>query len=293
MIELDFTCDTEQGALLACTRSADFEGLSDIVSLKEFLLQKAGAVYIHASNIRRLDKEESLYIITGCIKNDGWSLAAFRDARPGDLLKLARRHNQRDHGTAEGRIYDWEVRGPAQARLWPNTPDEVGSHGKNQSLFLQGFKLAFSARFRARMDGLKRTLPVADSSSDQRRGDDVKDASERPLDQSESSGDTGSGWHAPNSSSTGATHFSFSNDVQIQAFPSAVYARLPCVFPMSRRSNRTQQQTAFSFHPCDMITKLLLEMVGLLIHAFARKLLISYLLIPRPDWCRLRSIARL
>jgi hypothetical protein len=193
--------------------------------LKEFLLENARDVYRHASNINSLVKEgESLYVITGCIKSDGWGLAAFRDATPGDLLRLSEQHLG-NHGTAQGKIYDWSVRGPAEARRWPNPETEAAFHDKNQSLFLQGFKLAFSASFRARMDTSLRSTPLEGDSfdGDERHGK-PNDTSGSPSDDSGSSGGTGPGSVSSNSSSnTGnARDPAILNDIQVHSFPSAV-----------------------------------------------------------------------
>ncbi|RXW14346.1 hypothetical protein EST38_g11504 [Candolleomyces aberdarensis] len=229
ILELNFTCNAEQGALLACTRSADLEQLSSTVALEKFLIENAGVVYRHASNIQPIGKEESLYIITGCIKSDGWSLAAFCGAKSDELLKLSKRHAE-DDSTDAGKIYDWIDLGPAEARLWPSTAKQAGIHKKNQSLFLQGFKLAFSAQFRARMDGLHLTVPEQDPSTVIEEATD----SRTPEMGHRGTGDgmLGSASSAGNSSTTNV-------GLQLNSFPDNTI-----------------------FHPCDTINRLLLEMTG-------------------------------
>lgn len=201
--------------MLACTSSADLEELENIAPLEAFLKQRAGVVYRHASGIRPLRKDECLYIVTGCIKSDGWGIAAFQDTESGEILRLSKRFLG-DSSPNEGKVYDWVDRGPAEARLWPNTPEEAGLQGgKNQSLFLQGFKLAFSSPFRARMDNWKHTVSLLDSDES---SDGHMDSLNGPpgRNQSRSAG-TSSG--ASSSNFSGSRNASLSDEVRIDPFP--------------------------------------------------------------------------
>ncbi|KAJ2914921.1 hypothetical protein MD484_g5479, partial [Candolleomyces efflorescens] len=159
----EFECITEQGAVLACTTSADVEELDDIIALRDFLVQHAGVVYQRANSLRRLAEEDSLYIVTGSVKTDSWGLAAYQGAASGVRLKLSKRY-AKEGSTRGAQPYEWTDRGTAEARFGLNSSaEEDGPHGgKNQSLFLRGFKLAFSRSFRAREGRLKHADSVTD-----------------------------------------------------------------------------------------------------------------------------------
>ncbi|RXW12585.1 hypothetical protein EST38_g13269, partial [Candolleomyces aberdarensis] len=86
----EFPCTSEQGAVLACTTSADLEELDDPDSLRDFVIQHAGALYQQATSMKKL-AEDSLYIVTGCIKSASWGLAAYRDAPADQVLRLEKR----------------------------------------------------------------------------------------------------------------------------------------------------------------------------------------------------------
>jgi hypothetical protein len=143
---------------------------STAAALRIFLMRNAGIVYRHASEIQPIGNEESLYVITGCIRSDGWSLEAFRGAKSGERLRLLKRHEE-DESTDAGKIYDWIELGPAEARCWPGTAEQTGVQENNQTLFIQGFKLGVSASFRARMDGLMIGLNRGESFSGNKRND--------------------------------------------------------------------------------------------------------------------------
>jgi hypothetical protein len=255
ILDFNFSCNEEQGALLACTSSADLVELHTTAALQRFLIENAGAVYRYSNNIQPLRTEESLYIITACVKSDGWSLAAFRGAKSNQHLKLSKLHAG-DDSTDIGKMYDWTNQGPAEAHLWPSTEEQAKDREKNQSLFLQGFKLAFSAPFRARMDGLDTHVPEGPSNSDQRK-DRLDDPPSGPSGGNQSgSGDAMPGGSS-NSSSTTSGGFSFSNQMQVESFPDTVGFLIPTF------------RLYFAFlivfnqvHPCDTINNILLEMVG-------------------------------
>jgi hypothetical protein len=159
----EFRCQSKHGAVLACTTSADLEELDDTEPLRDFLIQHAGIVYQHANSIRRIADEDSLYIVSGCIKSDSWALAAYKDPAeaPDDLLTLSRRKSD-----GKDLVYDWIDRGTAEARFGSNSAARVSGAclGKDQCLFLQGFKLALSQDFRAQLKAVR--TPARDSQHD-------------------------------------------------------------------------------------------------------------------------------
>ncbi|RXW15365.1 hypothetical protein EST38_g10486 [Candolleomyces aberdarensis] len=137
-----------RGAVLVSTSPADLEELDNYIKLRGFIIDHARLLYQYANALRELDDDESLYIITGCIKSGSWAMAAFKDpmAPPHDVLRLVK-------GGGSGPIpnYMWTSRGTASAKSYPDehTHDYNGKE-KNQTLFMHGFKLSFSSAFRSR-----------------------------------------------------------------------------------------------------------------------------------------------
>lgn len=134
--------------MLALTSSADLEQTTDIVAIRDCVLRYAPLFYTHADRVRRIGHEESLYIITGCIKSDSWALAAYRQpmAQPYDLLRLVHAPDVGDNPSCE-MLYEWTHCGTSDTR----SSDRSENGSKNQSLFLTGFSLSVSSAFRSRM----------------------------------------------------------------------------------------------------------------------------------------------
>jgi hypothetical protein len=123
--------------------------LKNLVALKRYLNQNAGAIYQQAYLMEQIEAD-SLYVVTGCIKTAGWGLAAYQDATPGQVLRLTQRFDG-NPSSGKGRLYDW-ARGAGEAWLWPNTPGEANFNDeKAHTLFLRGFTLAFSSTFYTRL----------------------------------------------------------------------------------------------------------------------------------------------
>jgi hypothetical protein len=233
---------------LACTSNADLEQLVDRLALREFIVQHAGLIYQHADSIQRVD--EPLYIISGCIKSDTWAIAAYEQMpqAPYDELRLVKAASSSGPGGLLS-DYDWTRRAMAEARFGTNrtTQSELGNHGKDQTLFLRGFKLALSDHFRSKLRG---SLSQTDSSagpgadSDPKPQDkDAKDATERPR--HDSCGGSVGGHNAQGGSfghSVAGGNFCLNADsVQVEAFPTAEKVshfndRLPCHVDVSLRS---------------------------------------------------------
>ncbi|RXW19019.1 hypothetical protein EST38_g6839 [Candolleomyces aberdarensis] len=245
----EFQCNAEAGAVLACTTSADLEELNNTVAFETFLVQHAGVIYRKGSNVMPLGKDESLYIVTGCIKSDGWGIAGYQDAMAGDILKLSKRF-AKDNSNDKSRIYDWVDRGTAEARLWPNTVKEAGLHnGKTHSLFLRGFKLAFSPTFRARVKDMEH--PHEDTGSSANGGKEPGGPADYGTGNTTSSGEPSG---SPSSNPTSSANLpsassdkssSLTSDVQVDPFP-----------------DNFDTLNTRKLHPCDMITDLLLAMTG-------------------------------
>lgn len=146
MYEFRRDCTTQPGALLALTSSANKEETNDPIAMEEYIKQNAEVIYRHASSFRTIGEKESLYIITGSIKSDSWAMAAYgtHAGSKGSTLRLVPVPGVGD-GAAE---YEWRSHGSAsRARFGKSDKPRV----KDQSLFLRGFKVAFSPAFRFRV----------------------------------------------------------------------------------------------------------------------------------------------
>jgi hypothetical protein len=190
--------------------------LVDSVSLRDFLLQNAGLLYQRANAIRRIP-QDPLYIVSGCIKSDSWAVAAYPDLMdaPDDVLKLSRRVVS-DEDAPQASVYDWTDRGTAEARFGSNSGNKTAEYkGKDQCLFLRGFKLAFSQRFYARWSTTEKT----------KRGDNLGSEGHEPDDGTERPGSTGAGPSASGgsasegSSTLGDTHGPPANSLETYQFP--------------------------------------------------------------------------
>lgn len=217
----EFHCTGDQGAILVCTTPADLVELEDPNALQSFLIQHAGVLYQQANSIRCIT-DEPFYIITGCVKAASWGISGYQGAPIGQVLRLVKKFAD-DTTTDRGKVYHWKNGGTGEARHWPNRSEQAGQYeGKRHSLFLRGFKLAFSPKFRARVDGLKHMGEGTGkgSSGDGNQGPGGKSNGPGGSSGSRPSGSGGSSFNtSTNSSSMNHRNTSLSNDIQIDAFP--------------------------------------------------------------------------
>ncbi|KAJ3522620.1 hypothetical protein NMY22_g11815 [Coprinellus aureogranulatus] len=144
----EFHCKSSIGAILAITSPSDLFETSDKDAMQSYIVQHAEAIYQHANSIQPIGQEDSLYIITGCIKSDSWAIAAYRGHHtepPYNILQLSR--TSEPWGNSPRRLNHWTRSGSSHARSGHSLEEGL----KNQTLFLRGFKVAFSPRFRTRM----------------------------------------------------------------------------------------------------------------------------------------------
>ncbi|KAF6761115.1 hypothetical protein DFP72DRAFT_880124 [Ephemerocybe angulata] len=145
--QIKFRCESRQGAVVIPTSAAEYEELTSHNALRKTLIQSAGLLYMHAKSLCEMDNGESLYIVTGAIKCESWALAAFREP----LLHYALRLDNKP-APGRGRVApsSW-----ARQRQW-SYEAHVGisetAQVMDQSLFLRGYKMAFSQEFREQMD---------------------------------------------------------------------------------------------------------------------------------------------
>ena len=154
-----FRCLSSRGAVLALTSSADLDELENHIDLRDFIINNAMQLYRHANGIRRLDHTESLYFVSGCIKSDSWAIAAFNEPvdSPNDVLRLIQSGTTptpKDSKEAEPHLkYTWTSRATAEARTGFNANRGKETYrGKNQCLFLRGYKMACGTKMRQIVD---------------------------------------------------------------------------------------------------------------------------------------------
>jgi hypothetical protein len=129
---------------------ADKEEAEDIIEMEEYIRVHAEGIYRHANSLRRIGDDMALYIITGCIKSDAWSAAAYtekNDYGQTSLQLVSILPSLETGGVAPE--YQWTKQGMSEARWGTSGQNEV----KDQSLFLVGFKVAFSPQFLSRVKG--------------------------------------------------------------------------------------------------------------------------------------------
>ncbi|KAF5342011.1 hypothetical protein D9611_001239 [Ephemerocybe angulata] len=162
-VGFEFRCRSQHGAIAIPTSSAELEEVVDCMALRDTIIQNNALFYQYANGIRTIGDEEALYILTGCIKSESWALAAYREpmSPPHDLLRLIKGIDSPGHGSSHSSPsqYTWTNRGTSAARLGGSEVAGI----KDQSLFLRGFKLDFSQKFRTQMKSQPWKLPVTTS----------------------------------------------------------------------------------------------------------------------------------
>jgi hypothetical protein len=243
------------------TSSADLEKLANPHKLQRFIIDHAAPLFRYADNIRTLDDDESLYFITGCIKSDSWALAAFKDPAypPNNILNLVRK----------GSVYRWTTQAMAEVRAGSNASgDKNAYHGKDQTLFLQGFKLAFTPECRSRVRGPYHHGSGASDAEDGHPDFDHFDNSHERHGPDDSfgggSGRTTWGDGTSNGFSGGSgsqrnTEGGASEDISLEKFPSTK-TEVVSVTHLEVTGTNTPPIQA-TLHPCDIINQYLLHKV--------------------------------
>ncbi|KAJ3526790.1 hypothetical protein NMY22_g10030 [Coprinellus aureogranulatus] len=149
--EYRFECRSSPGAVLALTSSANEEECERMIELERYIIQHAKAIYKHANGIRPIGQNDSLYIITGCTKSDTWAMAVYGECEPGRSTLQLIPERRGVNGDGNPSRYRWATQNVGSSRLRCSVRDS-DVKAKNQTLFLQGFKLAFAPRFRSRME---------------------------------------------------------------------------------------------------------------------------------------------
>ncbi|KAJ3543212.1 hypothetical protein NMY22_g3227 [Coprinellus aureogranulatus] len=113
----EFSCSPidSRGAILVLTSGADTVEAQNIKGLEQFIKRHAPAIYQYANNIRPIGEDESLYILTGCIKSASWAMAAYNKAMDPNHCTL-RLEPMRTFSGDSPSEYDWTSQGSSRAR---------------------------------------------------------------------------------------------------------------------------------------------------------------------------------
>ena len=144
--------------MLAVTPPASLVEATHQMNIRDHIIRHAELLYRHAESTVGVGPDESLYVITGCLKSDSWALAAYRrlfgdaQASTARLIHIGDAHVESGPSSLEGLqeshqdeipIYDWKERGPTEAKR----SHFVGQRLEDQTLFFRGFKVTFSRKF--------------------------------------------------------------------------------------------------------------------------------------------------
>ena len=141
--ELSISHTSDDGALLFLPDGASQEDLINSGEIKQFVIKHAETWISYAISTGRDIDRNSLYFVTGCTKAGDWGMATFnRSTREESSLKLGQSTHPNDPR------YIWErSRGCVMARTGPGPDEELDNEGavpQNQTLFIKGYKIAFS-----------------------------------------------------------------------------------------------------------------------------------------------------
>ncbi|RXW15366.1 hypothetical protein EST38_g10487 [Candolleomyces aberdarensis] len=236
--------DDGKGAILVSTSPADLEELDNYIKLRDFIIDNAGLLYHCANEDQGLGHDESLYIVTGCIKSESWAMASFTEpiAPPHDIIKLVKRS-----GSDPVPPYVWTSQGTATTKSYPEERIHKCNR-KDQTLFMHGFKLSFSPPFRSRWNNrsIPRDTDSSKPSSDSDfsydgRGQDGQDDTHRGSSSNRGDRGGGSSGTGPRSSSGHA----LSGGVSIQPFPER-HAQI-ALHPLDATNRRLLHLTSTDF----------------------------------------------
>ncbi|KAJ3530498.1 hypothetical protein NMY22_g8545 [Coprinellus aureogranulatus] len=237
----DFKCPDEQGAVLVLTSPADLEEIRDQAALHDWLLKHIRLICKFANLKCRIGRDDSLYIVTGCIKSDSWALAAYKKSMepPDHTIRLERDDMDDPHS-----LYSWTERGQhVEARSSKILPGGL----KSQSLFLRGFKLSLSPDFYATLA----EIPVLNSrpSSTRSNSHDSRVPDNRDAFGNQQ-GEGGQGQAGGSGQQFGGHQASGVPTTMARASPDDVKVHM------------VPEHRADAYHPSETINKFLLESTG-------------------------------
>ena len=142
--ELSISHTSDNGALLFLPDGASQEDLINSGEIKQFIIKHAETWISYAISTGRDIDRNSLYFVTGCTKTGDWGMATFNRSTLWNesSLKLGRSTHPNDPRYIWGRS-----RGCRMARTGPGPDQELDDERavpQNQTLFIKGYKIAFS-----------------------------------------------------------------------------------------------------------------------------------------------------
>ena len=151
--ELSISHTSDNGALLFLPDGASQEVLINSGEIKQFIIKHAETWISYAISTGRDIDRNSLYFVTGCTKTGDWGMVTFNPSTPGEesSLKLGQSTHPNDPR------YIWErSHGCGMARTGPGPDEELDDERtvpQNQTLFVKGYKIAFSGEAWTRILG--------------------------------------------------------------------------------------------------------------------------------------------
>ncbi|KAJ7107097.1 hypothetical protein C8R44DRAFT_744959 [Mycena epipterygia] len=149
--EFRFNCVGPSGAVLALPHGSHFEKLKNLDSLRRYAAEHADNWYRYINGDRGRELENgSLYLITGCEKSQSWGIASFQHV--ADEFSLAFELTTDGDDAAPLLQHCWQRGTPAFTKNSAPMPSN-GIRPRNQTTFIQGFKIALGPGIWARIFG--------------------------------------------------------------------------------------------------------------------------------------------
>jgi hypothetical protein len=250
--ELSISHTRGNGALLFLPDGASQEDLINSAKIKRFVIKCAETWISYAISTGRDIDRHSLYFVTGCTKAGDWGMATFNPSMPREesSLKLGQSTHPNDPR------YIWESsRGCGMAKTGPGPDEELDNERvifQNQTLFVKGYKIAFSEAAWTRI-GAEIHGTIAVNTGQSLNGS----TSEINAGSGQTSGES----QAPTSSGNAIYNDSSCNIMSLEHFPENDKVGL-----LTNRYLRFRLlKLHFScqlFHPLDTINRVLLEEVN-------------------------------
>ncbi|KAJ3538132.1 hypothetical protein NMY22_g5287 [Coprinellus aureogranulatus] len=145
-IVYNFDCEAQSGAILVISSAAQVVTLDDTKALEEHAASNAKTLFRRAatSDTVPMGRDLSLVIVTGTIKTNAWAIAAYQQREQRSLTHNTTRLVLREDGymrESEAPFYRWVESGGTYVSSG-RSDSEKGV--KDQTVFLQGFKMEFS-----------------------------------------------------------------------------------------------------------------------------------------------------
>ncbi|KAJ7107136.1 hypothetical protein C8R44DRAFT_324625 [Mycena epipterygia] len=149
--EFRFNCVGPSGAVLALPHGSHFEKLKNLDSLRRYAAEHADNWYRYINGVRGRELENgSLYLITGCEKSQSWGIASFQHV--ADEFSLAFELTTDGDDAAPLLQHCWQRGTPAFTKNSGPMPSNR-IRPRNQTTFIQGFKIALGLGIWARIFG--------------------------------------------------------------------------------------------------------------------------------------------